>query len=78
MTLLAPRSILIVKTSAIGDVIQTFPVLEYLRRKFPEAKIDWVVEEGIAPLLYAHPQIGEVITIRSKVWRKAPLSIGEL
>ncbi len=69
-----PTSILIVKTSAIGDVIQTFPVLEYLRTKCPKARIDWVVEQGIAPLLRAHPGLDSVIEIRSKVWRKTPLS----
>lgn len=66
--------ILLVKTSAIGDVIQTFPVLEYLRKKFPEAKIDWVVEKGIAPLLQAHPQVDRVISIDTKVWRKHPFA----
>ena len=69
-----PRSILLVKTSAIGDVIQTFPALEYLRRKFPEAQIDWVAEEGIVPLLVAHPEVSNVIGIRTKSWRKAPFS----
>jgi heptosyltransferase-1 len=67
-------SILVVKSSAIGDVIQAFPVLEYLRKKFPDARIDWVVEEGIAPLLRAHPDVDNVIEIRTKSWRKAPLS----
>ncbi len=65
----------IVKTSAIGDVIQTFPVLEYLRKKFPDAQIDWVVEEGIAPLLRAHPLIDQVIEIRSKAWRRHPFHL---
>lgn len=64
-------SILIVKTSAIGDVIQTFPVLEYLRSKFPNSRIDWVVEKEIAPLLRAHPQVDNVIEIQSRSWRKA-------
>ena len=67
------RSILIVKTSSIGDVIQTFPVLEYLRLKFPDAQIDWVVEEAIAPLLSAHPLLNTVIEMRSKAWRKTLL-----
>ena len=66
-----PRSILIVKTSAIGDVIQTFDALEYLRTKFPDARIDWVVEQGIAPLLRAHPMIDHVIEIKSKAWRRS-------
>ncbi len=63
--------ILIVKTSAIGDVIQTFPVLSYLKRKFPEAKIDWVVEKGIADLVMAHPAINQAIIVDTKKWRKA-------
>ena len=48
-------SILIVKTSAIGDVVQTFGALEYLRTRFPKARIDWVVEKGAASLLLSHP-----------------------
>lgn len=69
-----PQSILIVKTSAIGDVIQTFFALEYLQKQFPDAKIDWVAEESIAPLLRAHPMIHRVITIRSKAWAKTLFS----
>jgi heptosyltransferase I len=68
-----PSSILIVKTSAIGDVIQTFPVVDYLRQKFPEARIDWVVEQGIASMLRAHPQVDHVFAMDSRSWRRAPL-----
>lgn len=69
-----PFSILIVKTSAIGDVIQSFPVLEYLRKRCPKARIDWVVEEQIASLLRAHPLLDQVIEIQTKLWRKNPFS----
>lgn len=73
MNCIFPESILIVKTSAIGDVIQTFPVLEYLRLKFPQAQIDWVAEQPIAPLLQAHPLLNNALEMRSKVWRKSLL-----
>ena len=63
---------LIIKTSSIGDVIQTFPVVEYLKRKFPGCAIDWVVEEAFAPLLDAHPQIRDVIVLDTRKWRKKP------
>lgn len=63
-------SILIVKTSAIGDVVQTFGVLEYLRSRFPNARIDWVVEKGASSLLLAHPYLSHVKIIDSKKWRK--------
>lgn len=68
------ESILIVKTSAIGDVIHTFPVLEYLREKFPDAQIDWVVETAIAKLLSSHPLLSHVIPVDFKKWRHALFS----
>ena len=49
-------NILIVKLSAIGDVIHTLPALAALRRRYPDADITWVVEEAAADLLTA--QIG--------------------
>jgi len=64
------KSILIIKTSAIGDIIHTFPVLEYLRARFPEACLDWVVEKGSADLLKRHPFIHKVILVDTKSWRK--------
>lgn len=65
------KKILIVKTSSIGDVLHCFPLLPYLKEKFPLAEIDWVVEKGIAPLLRSHPLVNEVIEIDTKSWRKA-------
>src|SRR5579872_3908945 len=70
LSFLFMRSILIVKTSAIGDVIHTFPVVEYLRQRFPQARIDWVVEKSSYALLKAHPLLDHVIMIDSKKWRK--------
>ncbi|MCC5833012.1 MAG: hypothetical protein JJU12_08240 [Chlamydiales bacterium] len=64
--------ILIIKTSALGDLIHTFPVLSYLRKRFPFAEIDWVVEASFAELLEAHPGLTRVLSIESKKWRKAP------
>jgi lipopolysaccharide heptosyltransferase I len=64
----APRHILIVKLSAIGDVIQTLPMLAAMRREFPEAKIDWVVEEEAADLLVGHPGIDRLMVSRRKSW----------
>ncbi|MES2344775.1 MAG: glycosyltransferase family 9 protein [Chlamydiota bacterium] len=63
--------ILIVKTSAIGDIVQTFPVIEYLRLRYPKATIHWVVEKRCAALVSAHPLIDAVIPIDTKEWRKA-------
>jgi heptosyltransferase-1 len=70
--------ILIVKTSAIGDIIQSFPVLDYLGKKIPDVQIDWVVEEAFAGLVRAHPLVRRVITPNTKKWRlKIFASLGE-
>ncbi len=53
--------VLIVKTSAFGDIVHAFTALSYLKKKFPYAKIDWVVEPRCAELVYAHPHIDRVI-----------------
>jgi heptosyltransferase I len=66
--------IIIVKTSSLGDIIQTFPLLDYLREKFPEGEISWVVEGAFAELVRANPQVDHVLTIESKKWRKHPFS----
>lgn len=65
--------ILIVKTSSLGDLIHCFPALDYLRQKFPDACIDWVVEAPFVELVKAHPQVNAVIPIDSRQWRKQPL-----
>ena len=61
---------LIVKTSAIGDIIHSFPAVEYLKSRFPEAKIDWAVENSYKDLVAAHPLISQVFPISTQVWRK--------
>ncbi|MGB9699054.1 MAG: lipopolysaccharide heptosyltransferase II [Thermodesulfobacteriota bacterium] len=67
---LRPQTILIVKLSAIGDVVQTLPMAEALRRQFPEAQIDWLVEEEASDLLLGHPVLNRVLVSRRKYWLK--------
>ncbi|MCX5875853.1 MAG: lipopolysaccharide heptosyltransferase I [Deltaproteobacteria bacterium] len=61
-------NILIVKTSAIGDVIHTLPALNALRHKYPEARIDWLVEEAAADLVIGHKALDTVLVSRRKAW----------
>jgi 3-deoxy-D-manno-octulosonic-acid transferase/heptosyltransferase-1 len=61
-------NILIVKLSAIGDVIHTLPSLAALRRCYPDADITWVVEEEAADLLAGHPDLNRVIVSGRKRW----------
>ncbi len=61
-------NILIVKTSAIGDVIHTVPSLWSLRAHFPDAHITWLVEESAADLLAGHPALNRVLVAGRKTW----------
>jgi 3-deoxy-D-manno-octulosonic-acid transferase/heptosyltransferase-1 len=61
-------NILIVKLSAIGDVIHTLPSLAALRRRYPEAHITWVVEEAAADLIVGHPYLDRVLVFHRKSW----------
>ena len=38
------KKILLIKLSALGDVVHTIPVLNKLRRRYPDARIDWLVD----------------------------------
>lgn len=70
---------LIVKTSALGDIIHAFSALAYLRKRFPKPdhQIDWAVEKPFAELVRAHPEVDETLTIQTKDWRKG-LNLKEL
>lgn len=64
------ENILIVKTSAMGDLIHVYPVIDYLSKKFPRAKIDWVVEAPCAGLVQTHPGIHKPLIVSTKAWRR--------
>lgn len=61
-------NILIIKLSALGDVIHTLPSLSALRLAHPEAHITWVVEEGASDLLRDHPDCDRVLLSSRKRW----------
>jgi heptosyltransferase-1 len=66
--------ILLVKTSSLGDVIHNLPVVTDLRAHFPDAAIDWVVEEGFADIPRLHPGVRRVIPVALRRWRKSLLA----
>ncbi|MCE5286371.1 MAG: lipopolysaccharide heptosyltransferase II [Pelosinus sp.] len=55
------QNILIVKLSAIGDVIHALPVPYALKQQYPEARITWVVEKAAYDLLTNNPYIDELL-----------------
>jgi heptosyltransferase I len=66
--------ILIVKISAMGDVLHALPVLDYLKQASPGCEIDWVVEEVFADLLRGNPLIKKLHIVRFKAWKRKPFS----
>jgi len=63
-----PQRILIIRLSAIGDVVRTLPALRALRSRFPSAYIAWVVEESACELLQDHPDLDRVFLFKRKKW----------
>jgi heptosyltransferase-1 len=84
------RRLLIVRLSAMGDVIHTLPAVHALRQAFPRAYIGWLIGERWAELLCApgsarrgprspqRPLVDEVHTVNLKAWGKSPFSISTL
>jgi heptosyltransferase-1 len=61
--------ILFIKTSSLGDVVHHMPAVADVRRRMPDARLSWVVEEPYAPLARLHPGVDEVILVASRRWR---------
>lgn len=66
----APRSIVIVKLSAIGDVLHGVPTAVALKRAFPQATIGWVVEGRAGDVLAGHPAIDHLFRL-PRGWLKS-------
>lgn len=67
-------NILIVRVSSLGDVVHNMPILADIRRHFPSAEIDWVVEEAYTSLVRLNTLVGEVIPFALRRWRKSLFS----
>ena len=63
------RRYLIVKTSSLGDIVHTIPVVSYLKMVDPDCTIDWIAEKAGAQLLKAVPLLDRVLVIDTKKWR---------
>jgi heptosyltransferase-1 len=53
--------ILLVKPSAVGDVVHTIPLLVKLRARYPQARIDWFITPENAELVRHHPALSDVV-----------------
>jgi lipopolysaccharide heptosyltransferase I len=64
--------ILIIKLSAIGDVVHTLPAVAMLKRALPDAHLAWVVERRASAILQGSQAIDELIELDTRAWRKNP------
>lgn len=62
--------ILIVRMGSLGDIVHTLPAVATLKRAFPGAEIDWVVERHWSPLLARNPHLSQVHTVETQAWRR--------
>lgn len=62
--------ICIVKLSAMGDIIHAMVSLQFIKKTFPNAQIDWIVEEGFKAVLQNNPDIDNILPINLKSIKK--------
>lgn len=76
-----PPKVLLVKLSSLGDVLHNLPIVWDIRKRLPEAEIDWIVEEAYVHLLEplrtidTFKGIDHIIPIALRRWRKNLFSI---
>lgn len=67
--------LLIVRMSALGDLVTSMAVLQFIKKKYPYSQIDWLVDEQFAELLKPHPHINQVHSISLKKNKKNVLQL---
>ena len=66
----SPQRILIVRLSAIGDVVMASGLIPALKATWPDARIAWLTEPATVPLLRHHPDLDEVIAWPRAEWQQ--------
>jgi lipopolysaccharide heptosyltransferase I len=65
------RRVLIVRLTALGDVVNALPALAALRQMLPTAHIAWAVEPPLDQLLRGHPALNQIIPVPRGRWQQA-------
>jgi len=76
-----PKKILIIKPSALGDIVPAVPAMVAMKRCWPEARISWLVRPEYAELLRGHPALDEIIEFDRRLLGRSwcsPKAFGEL
>ena len=69
MSNLAPKKILIIKPSSLGDIVHSLPALNAIHRCFPGAEIHWLVAKGLEGILEGHPMLTRLWVIHKDEWK---------
>jgi len=56
-----PREILVIKPSSLGDVVHTLPAVALVKKRWPGARLRWLINPEWAPLLEGNPHVDEVV-----------------
>ncbi|MCA9771550.1 MAG: glycosyltransferase family 9 protein [Myxococcales bacterium] len=72
MHLEAPRHILVVKASSLGDILHALPVSAAIKRRFPQTRLTWIVEEKAMGILEGNRCIDELVVCDFSRWKRAP------
>lgn len=66
--------ILLIRLSALGDVVHGLPVASYLKETIPGARITWLVEPAFEPLVANNPAIDRVVIFPKQKWKSGLLN----
>ncbi|MBC7454517.1 MAG: lipopolysaccharide heptosyltransferase I [Massilia sp.] len=69
-----PLKILLVRVSSLGDVLHNLPMVADIARHYPDAQIDWVVEEAYVSLVRLNARVRTIIPFALRRWRKSLLA----
>lgn len=69
-----PRSVLLIVTRRIGDVLLATPLIRSCRRAWPHARIEALVFRGTEGVLEANPDLDRILTIDPRPKRSAHLA----
>jgi len=72
----SPKRILFIRPSALGDVCRSVPVVVSLKKQWPEATIDWLVQSEFVDAVSAHPAIETIIPFPRKAMKHWYLPAG--
>lgn len=64
------KKIAIIKLSAMGDIIHAMTTLQFIKKRYPNLKIDWFVESAFSEVLRNSPDIDNIIELNLKSIKK--------